>query len=156
MSTEMPSPKKNLNKQLESGEIGRHDSFVTLGAEGATASRSKKHFPGRTASFNQTSLVFDLTGVLADSRLKPQSLRRHRKSEFEQYLPRHFAKPANLTVTPFATDEKGRLQQTQVMDHIIKLKKNVSRKNEKIKQQKKLKNEETFVNYLLEKKQIEK
>ena len=72
-----------------------------------------------------------MTGVV-DKRLKPQSLRRHRKSEFEQYLPNHARGNANLTVAPYPVDEKGRHKKTQVLDHIIRLKKDVNRKNHKI------------------------
>lgn len=74
-----------------------------------------------------------MTGVV-DKRLKPQSLRRHRKSEFEQYLPKHAKVSFNQTVSPYPIDEKGRDKQTQVLDHIIRLKKDVSRKNHKIQQ----------------------
>ena len=95
------------------------------------------------------------TGIV-DQRLKPQSLRRHRKSEFEQYLPRHIKNSPNTNVAPYPIDEKGRLKKTQVLDHIIKMKRDVNRKNDNIKEHNKKKNEETFVNYLLEKKQQEK
>ena len=96
-----------------------------------------------------------MTGIV-DQRLKPQSLRRHRKSEFEQYLPQHIKKNPNTNVAPYPIDEKGRLKKTQVLDHIIKMKKDVNRKNEHVKEEIKKRNEETFVNYLLEKKQQEK
>ena len=105
-------------------DYNRNDSFITLGDGNATG-RSVKD---RNASFSQTTGTFDMTGI-ADQRLKPQSLRRHRKSEFEQYLPLHSMKSPNTTVAPYPIDEKGRLKKTQVLDHIIKLKKNVNRKN---------------------------
>ena len=74
-----------------------------------------------------------MTGIV-DQRLKPQSLRRHRKSEFEQYLPRHIINSPNTKVAPYPIDEKGRLKKTQVLDHIIRMKKDVNRKNENVKE----------------------
>ena len=110
-------------------EYNRNDSFVTLG-DGNQTGRSAKD---RNASFSQTTGTFDMTGIV-DQRLKPQSLRRHRKSEFEQYLPRHLTNSPNMNVAPYPIDEKGRLKKTQVLDHIIKMKRDVNRKNESIKE----------------------
>ena len=39
-----------------------------------------------------------------------------------------------MNVAPFPIDEKGRLKKTQVLDHIIKMKRDVNRKNESIKE----------------------
>ena len=71
--------------------------------------------------------TFDMTGVL-DTRLKPQSLQRHKKAEFEQYLPHHVSQSPNIAAAPYPIDEKGRLKQTQVLDHIIKLKRDICNK----------------------------
>ena len=71
-------------------------------------------------------------------------------------MPKHAKFSPNIVAAPFPTDEKGRLKKTQVMDHIIKMKRDVNRKNQSLQEEKKKQNEETFVNYLLEKKQQEK
>ena len=57
-----------------------------------------------------------------------------------------------MVAAPYPTDERGRLKKTQVLDHIIKLKRDNSKKIEKIYTEKKKQNEETFINYLMEKK----
>lgn len=61
-----------------------------------------------------------------------------------------------MKVTPFETTERGRDRKTQVLDHIIKLKKESIKRAESIKQIKSKKNEDNFVNYLLEKRAKEK
>jgi len=99
--------------------------------------------------------TFDLTNVV-DDRLKPQSLHRHKNASYEQYLTKHAHVSPNIIAAPFPTDESGRLKKTQVLDHIIKLKKNNLKRNENVKERKKIQNEATFVNYLLKKKALEK
>ena len=99
--------------------------------------------------------TFNMTG-LADVRTKPETLKRHKNSDFEYYLPRHMEGSPNVVAAPYPIDERGRLKKTQVLDHIIKLKRDTSKKIEKIESDRKQQNEETFINYLLEKKQIQK
>ena len=91
-----------------------------------------------------------------DERLKPQSLHRHKNASFEQYLTKHANLSPNIIAAPFPTDERGRFKKTQVLDHIIKIKKNNLKRNESVKERKKVENEATFVNYLLKKKAVEK
>ena len=38
-----------------------------------------------------------------------------------------------MNVAPYPIDEKGRLKKTQVLDHIIRMKRDVNRKNENVK-----------------------
>jgi hypothetical protein len=76
-----------------------------------------------------------------DDRLKPQSLQRHMHSEYEKYLPGHSKIVANINAEPFTVNEKGRSQKTQVLDHIIKLKRDSIKKHEGSKKEKEIKNE---------------
>ena len=58
-----------------------------------------------------------------DDRLKPMSLRRHKHGDYEQYLVTHTQEsPKNVKAIPYSTDEQGRGQKTQILDHIIKAK----------------------------------
>jgi len=55
------------------------------------------------------------------------NLERHKNSDYESYLMTH-AKPAiNTVARPFKTDEAGRMKSTEVLDHIIKTKKDRDR-----------------------------
>jgi hypothetical protein len=58
---------------------------------------------------------------------KPMNLARHKNSDYASYLMSH-AKPAiNAVARPFQTDEAGRMKSTEVLDHIIKTKKDRDR-----------------------------
>ena len=136
----------NASLMNREGSYERHESFITLGNSEKGADRARHtHLSG----------TFNMTGLM-DERTKPVNLKRHKNSDFENYLPKHTDKSPNVVAAPFPTDERGRLKKTQVLDHIIKLKRDTSKKIEKIELEKKKENEETFINYLLEKRQIEK
>ena len=77
-----------------------------------------------------------MTG-LGDERAKPETLKRHKNSDFEYYLPKHVEGSPNVVAAPYPVDERGRLKKTQVLDHIIKLKRDTSKKFEKIELNKK-------------------
>ena len=134
----------NSNVSLKQREVSyeRNESYVTLG-------NSEKG--GDNARHTHMNGTFNMTGLM-DERIKPENSKRHKNSDYENYLPKHFEGSANLVAAPYPTDERGRLKKTQVLDHIIKLKRDNSKKIEKIITEKKKQNEETFINYLLEKK----
>ena len=74
-----------------------------------------------------------MTKVSIDDRLKPKSLHRHQNSDFEQYLHNHARESPHMNASPYPTDESGRSKKTQVLDHIIKIKKNRAKRNESLK-----------------------
>ena len=144
------SPKTSLNLSPK-----RAESTVTLGEHSKADKTQQDSFVTAVAQAGGMHRTFD-DSITSDGRLKPTSLRRHKNSEYQQYLPKHALGSPNLIAAPYPTDEKGRLKKTQVLDHIINMKKGISRKNEKILEEKKNKNEETFITYLLEKRANEK
>ena len=70
------------------------------------------------------------TGAV-DFRLNPENLNRHKHSEFEKYLPGHSSPTRNAVPLPFEVDEKGRQKKTEVLDHIIKRRKQAKDKRDK-------------------------
>ena len=106
----------------QDGNYGRHESFITLG----NSEKGDNH-----AHNTQMNGTFNMTGIV-DDRTKPNNLKRHKNSDYELYLPKHMEGSPNVVAAPYPTDERGRLKKTQVMDHIIKLKRDTSKKLEKI------------------------
>ena len=110
-----------LNRE---GSYERHESFITLGNSEKGGDRAHQTHMDGTGTFNMTGLI--------DERVKPETLKRHKNSDFEYYLPKHMEGSPNVVAAPYPIDERGRLKKTQVLDHIIKLKRNNSKKIEKI------------------------
>ena len=78
-SMTIDSPVKINSISPLKNQYTRNDSFVTLGEDGKNLSTQKN---------SQMIDTFDLTNVI-DDRIKPQSLPRHKNSEFNQYLIKH-------------------------------------------------------------------
>lgn len=124
-----------------------HPSNVTLGDLPENAE-------DRLKNFNRT---FDATNLNEpDLRLKPLNLKKHKNSDFDQYLVKHSQGSPKCVPTPFPINEDGRFKKTQVLDHIIKIKRDTIKRNSVIMEEHKKKNEDVFVNYLLTKKEEER
>lgn len=84
------------------------------------------------------------------------NLERHKNSEFATYLLQHTKPAINTVARPFETDEAGRLKSTEVLDHIIKLRKDRASKKVALISKLKEEEQEAFVQGLLAKKQAQK
>ena len=99
------APKMSVERPEHEGSFSptkyaRMDSFITLGnAEQTQSSRHSKTvlFPTESSPTNASPI-----------RLKPQSLARHKNSEFDQFLMKHAQGSPNVRPAPFPVDEPGR------------------------------------------------
>ena len=123
---------------------GEKNSFLTLVDDERKDLAKMNRTMGPNMMSTEASFV--------DDRLMPESSQRHRNSEFEQYLTIHTQQSPNLKPMPYPIDESGRKKKTEVMDHIIKIKKNIQKKNDDIREQQKHQNEEMFMKYIQMKK----